>query len=125
METKNRRNKQRMQRPVLTEDEKARLEEGREIIDYYVRQFAEEVNTFHRRLRYTLTCIVGIVGVASAAIIYDRGNDVVAVSNNNLLAYARTNTMDVEAWKSVKTYCNDGCSQKDVITMITNSVTMA
>lgn len=109
---------------MLTEDEKARLEEGREIIDYYVRQYAEEVNTFHRRLRYTLNCIVGIVGVAFGVMIYDRGNDV-AVSNNNLLAYARTNTMDVEAWKSVKTYCNDGCSQKDVITMITNYITMA
>jgi hypothetical protein len=121
METKNRRNRQGMQRPVLTEEEKARLEEGREIIDYYVRQFAEEVNTFHRRLRYTLTCIVGIVGVASAAMIYDRGNDVVAVSNNNLLAYARTNTMDVEAWKNVRTYCNDGCSQEDVIAMVLNS----
>lgn len=114
-------NKLNINRNMYNEDKHAKREKCMKMIQPYLKDSEEWFYGFNKKVRIAVACVIMGVAMLPVALRW-QNNDFVQGDTDENIFYADAGTAMQSDLAELKTFCNIGCSQKNVLNTVTNVV---
>lgn len=114
-------NKQKTNYNMHTEDEYAKKERCMDMIQPYLKESEEWFYNLNKKIRIAVACVVMVVVIVPVALWW-QNNDFAHTNTEDNIFYADAGIAMQSDLAELKTFCNVGCSQKNVLNTVINAV---